>query len=90
MPNHVRNKITFDCSPERRAEILAAIEYDEAEQRENERGIDFNKIIPMPQSLDITSGSTTDHAIELYLTSVNPAVKYYGEEKMEQESFNFD
>ena len=49
---------------------------------------DFNKIIPMPKELEIISGSLTDRAIEVYLTSINPQVEYYGEQKVSQEEFD--
>lgn len=84
MPNHVINRVEFECSEERLKEILSAICYDEDSQR-TQTGIgtiDFNKIIPMPPSLDIECGSNTDNGISLYLTSINPGVQYYGKEKM--------
>ena len=70
MPNHVKNKIQFRCSEERLAEVLDAICYQESENNEfTGRGsVDFNRIIPMPESLDIESGSTTDIAIAYYVT----------------------
>ena len=37
--------------------------------------IDFNKITPMPENLNIECGSNTDDGINLYLTS------YYGPQK---------
>ena len=60
MPNHVMNRVTFDCSEERLKEILSAICYDENADSADLTGpgtIDFNKITPMPPSLDIESGS---------------------------------
>lgn len=70
MPNHVRNKIEFRCSEERLAEVLDAICYQDSDKNEfTGRGsVDFNRIIPMPVSLDIESGSITDSAIAYYLT----------------------
>lgn len=89
MPNHVINKLEFDCSAERLKEILFAICYDEGSEGEQTGigTIDFNKIIPMPPSLDIESGSNTERGINLYLTSVNPSVLYYGTEKMDPVAF---
>ena len=73
MPNHVINRLEFDCPKERLKEILAAICYDDSSEAEKTGigTIDFNKITPMPPSLDIESGSSTDRGINLYLTSVN-------------------
>ncbi|MBO5248662.1 MAG: hypothetical protein J6B54_05175 [Clostridia bacterium] len=89
MPNHVINRLEFDCPEEMLKEILSAICYDNnAEAERTGIGtIDFNKITPMPPSLDIESGSNTNRGIDLYLTSVNPGVKYYGKEKMDSVEF---
>ena len=79
MPNHVINKVEFDCPQDRFHEILAAICYDENSDVAEMTGpgtIDFNKITPMPPSLDIESGSRTIEGINLYLTSINPAVSH--------------
>lgn len=48
---------------------------------------DFNKIIPMPESLNIICGTETDHCMEIYLTSVNPAVDYFGDKKLDRAEF---
>lgn len=90
MPNHVINHIEFDCPEERLKEILSSICYDDDSEAEvtGVGTIDFNKINPMPKSLDIVSGSSTDRSIELYLTSVNPGVRYYGKEKIASAEFN--
>lgn len=62
MPNHVANNIKFKGEPKRIRELLEAI-------KDNEIGIgsiDFNKIIPMPQELDIQSGSETTKGLKAY------------------------
>jgi hypothetical protein len=76
MPNHVINRLEFECSEERLKEILSSICYDDNSEAEvtGIGTIDFNKITPMPPSLDIESGSSTDRGINLYLTSVNLSV----------------
>ena len=53
MPNHIQNRLKFTCSPERLEDVLEAIKYeDDGENRDVGRGtIDFNKLIPMQQSL---------------------------------------
>ena len=68
MPNHVTNRLTIHAEGKRLEEILDAIKSDEA----GRGSIDFNKLIPMPESLNIESGTTTDRAIEIYLTALNP------------------
>ena len=74
MPNHVRNIIRIEAEPDRVKEILAAIQYDDL----GPGSIDFNKLVPMPATLEIEKGSRTDRSIKLYLTAINPAVPYYG------------
>ena len=59
MPNWVRNIVKFGCSDERMNEIKKAITDDEG-------NIEFNKIIPMPGSLNLTSGSITDRSLDCY------------------------
>lgn len=91
MPNHVFNRLEFDCSQERMREILEAICYDGNSEEAEMTGIgtiDFNKIKPMPASLDIESGSRTVQGIDLYLTSLNPDAPHFGTEKMERDAFD--
>lgn len=90
MPNYVINKIRFDCGEEKLQEILAAIQAEPDGERESfgPGTIDFDKLIPMPESLNIESGSSTDHGIELYLTSVNPLAEGFGTDKMDADSFS--
>jgi len=64
MPNHVTNLLTITAATEERvAEIKSLIggKFDDGETMH----IDFNKIIPRPESLNITSGSTTDNGIAI-------------------------
>ena len=68
MPNHVTNRLTILAEGKQLEEILDAIKSDEV----GRGSIDFNKLIPMPESLDIESGTATDRAIEVYLTALNP------------------
>jgi hypothetical protein len=76
MPNWVKNRLTIEGGNAETvlAELTTADAY-------GERNFDFNKIIPMPESLHITAGSTTDSCVALYLTAVNPNVEYYGNKK---------
>ena len=90
MPNHVINRLTFDCPEERLKRILSEICYDDSAEVEitGIGTIDFNKIMPMPPSLDIEDGSNTTHGINLYLTSINPSVNYFGTDKMSPQEFD--
>ena len=49
MPNHIQNRVTFDCSEEKLNEILIAICSDNKEN--GQKCVDFNKIIPMPDHI---------------------------------------
>lgn len=62
MPNHVINQISLSGDPEKIRSMLEAI-------KSNELGVgsvDFNRIIPMPESLDIEAGSRTDRGLKAY------------------------
>ena len=90
MPNHVMNRITLDCSDERAKEIMEALMYDPNPDDEEGTGfgtLDFNKLIPMPPSLMIEAGSSTEQGIEIYLTAVNPNAPDYDLPKMPEDRF---
>ena len=81
MPNHVENRLTFECSPEELQKILEDIQYDPDRSNEEYTGIgtfDFNKIVPMPESLNIECGSRTDRSIDYYLNAINPKTPDFG------------
>lgn len=61
MPNHITNRIEFYGEQSNIDKILELIKGEDS-------CIDFNKIIPMPESLNIASGSSTDNAIAYYVT----------------------
>lgn len=61
MPNYVQNEITFRGNGEGIKKVLETISSEE------NGSIDFNKLVPMPKSLNMTSGSITDTAILVYL-----------------------
>lgn len=67
MPNHVENRLTFDCSRERLQEILTAISRDQDKEVDGKFGVgsfDFEKVIPMPE--DIYRGNLGSAERELY------------------------
>ena len=84
MPNWVRNHLTIHGKNS--VKVMKSLLVKNG-SKESDYDFDFNKIIPMPPELMIESSSKTDRAIELYLTSVNPMVNYYGAEKMEANKF---
>ena len=91
MPNHVMNRIYFDCSDEKAKEIMEAVMYDPNPADEEETGygtLDFNKLIPMPPALMIEAGSSTEQGIEIYLTAVNPDTQDYDLPKMPKDKFD--
>lgn len=59
MPNHVKNVVKM-----KGITALPLFTVDD----DGEKFFDFNKMIPMPESLDIESGSMTDECIIYYLT----------------------
>lgn len=62
MPNHITNILTIQADEDKVREILESIKSDE-----NGLGsIDFNKLIPMPESLNIEAGSRSSHGLEIY------------------------
>ena len=62
MPNHVVNHISLRGDPQKIREILEEIQSDEI----GIGSVDFNKVIPMPKSLDIESGTRTDRGLKAY------------------------
>lgn len=62
MPNHVTNVLEFECNPPRFLEILERIRIE----GEPLGSVDFNKLIPMPESLNIESSSRGAEGKRLY------------------------
>lgn len=58
MPNHIVNVIEFSSAEAAKKVVTEA--------KTSDREFDFNTLIPMPESLDIESGSRTDEALILY------------------------
>lgn len=83
MPNHVTNRLNLIGEQTRIDELLDKIKNDELG-----RGtIDFNKIIPMPEALDVESGSVESDAIKAYLKAACPITDDYGVKKLEPEAY---
>ena len=62
MPNYVTNVLTLHGDQTQIRAMLEAIQYDDL----GIGSVDFNKIIPMPESLDIEAGSQTDTGLKAY------------------------
>lgn len=62
MPNHVQNKIVFSGDQKQITAMMKKIQNDEF----GFGTIDFNKIIPMPESLKIEAGSKTNKGLSIF------------------------
>ena len=62
MPNHVMNRVSIIGDQEAVKELLESIQNDKI----GIGSIDFSKIIPMPESLNIEAGSNTDKGLKAY------------------------
>ena len=60
MPNHVTNVLTLHGDAARVREVLEAVRQDGL------GSVDFNKILPMPESLNIEASSKTDAGLQAY------------------------
>lgn len=68
MPNHITNRLELVGDQSKINEFLEAVRYDS----EPIVALDFNKVIPMPESLDVTSGSIEKDSIMAYLKAACP------------------
>lgn len=82
MPNWVTNKLTIQGKDSSKIMKSLLILDEDKEYR-----FDFNKITPMPEDLNIISGSLTERSIELYLTLINPDIKHFGSEHTDYDFF---
>lgn len=62
MPNHVTNIIKLSGDDKRIAQMLDEVKSDDL----GIGTLDFNKVIPMPESLNIQSGSMTEKGLKAY------------------------
>lgn len=83
MPNNVTNEIKFYGQPEDIKVVRSLIKGS----KDDLPMIDFNRLIPMPESLNIEEGSRTNDAIRLYLTMMNPDAPHHDENPMSRERF---
>lgn len=61
MPNHIKNRLTFLGDGEKIISVL-----DDLKQEEEWGTLDFNKIIPMPEELNMECNSQTDKGLAAY------------------------
>ena len=90
MSNKISNSVTFKCDTNRLNEILEAIQYtcDDNPEEYGIGTINFNKICPMPDSLNIEHGSRTWDAAKYYLTLINPCTPFLDVEKLSLDAFS--
>ena len=82
MANICVNELEFIGTRKRVQELLDLVKSDESD-------FDFNKIIPMPESLNIEESTHTDEALFFYVMAVDPANPPVGEiNKLRQEEFD--
>lgn len=62
MPNHITNKVSVFGNASNIREMFATIK---GGKEQDFRIIDFNKIVPMPETLNVTSGTSVDNAIAI-------------------------
>ena len=82
MPNHITNILKFKGDSEQVHAMLDKIKSDEL----GLGSIDFNKIIPMPESLNIEAGSRTDEALYVCMMALNPAAPDMGVPKLSSDT----
>ena len=62
MPNYVRNRVSFEGDLVEISRMLESIQTE----KYGIGSIDFNKILPMPESLNLEAGSRTDEGLRMY------------------------
>ena len=66
MPNYVTNILEIKATGSHLEEILDAIRFEDGPKGT----IDFNRLIPMPASLDLTQGSITHSSTEAFISNL--------------------
>ena len=68
MPNYVMNRVHLSGEQSRINELMETVRCDDGELGT----MDFNKLIPMPECLKVTSGSIETASVNVYLSALNP------------------
>jgi hypothetical protein len=84
MPNYVTNIVTFSGNQDTINKIFESIRID----NEPIGTIDFQKIVPMPETLNISSGSYEHDALGVYLSAINPDTEDMGIKKLSKKDFD--
>lgn len=85
MPNHIKNKVYLSGDQSRIQTLLESVRYDDGAIG----SLDCNKIIPMPDSLNLTAGTIEWDAISAYLSAINPRnPEFPYNNKVSEESFD--
>lgn len=87
IPNYIINQVRFNGEESRIVELMDFIKPDMNESNEDSAVIDFNKIIPMPESLNIDAGSMEVPCLSAILTAINPITDDFGEKKLQPDEF---
>lgn len=87
IPNYIINQVRFNGDESRVAELMDFIRPDKGESREHSAVIDFNKIIRMPESLNVDAGSMEVPYLSAILTAINPITDDFGEKKLQPDEF---
>ena len=76
MPNWVRTRLTFNGEQSRIDELKAFVKSETKDESGELRTdlFDFNKIIPMPEELDIPSSSSGDWGMRYLLLSAKHSI----------------
>ena len=82
MPNHITNILEFECTPERFKVIAESLKSNPDEPLGQ---VDFNTLIPMPESLAIEAGSRGEKGYKAYKEFVIQAMPLddAGKDKLE-------
>lgn len=81
MPNWVKSKLIIDGPKSK--EIMESLLVNV----EDETKLDFNKIIKMPDDLNIDKGTFTTQCMEIFLTYLNPEINYIGQGNKDKKLF---
>lgn len=70
MPDHVKNIIKLTGAQNEINYIVNLITKTEEVDGEMQRVVDFNSLIPMPETLNVVSGGCADECLKLYISDV--------------------
>ena len=70
MPNHVKNIIELTGAQNEIDYIVNLITKTEEVDGETQKVVDFNSLIPMPETLNVVSGGCADECLKLYISNV--------------------